>query len=364
LDDVEVGLPSEDLRGIAVDPFGGTLHVLEKGGGAIKHFDPKHVQYSKTSSVSSEDVAFMKNPLRIRTDATRLLYVIDREGKSLARYDAAENGDFVSRLGDGVELSSALRLAASPGGNVVVLDKDNYAAWRFDQHGWATARMGGEGSQPGQLRTPIGVGVDSEGNIYVADAKKVEVAKYQPKGGSYLRSFGGEGKFEKIRYLQMSSEREQPLVLQFPDELRIDAVNPQTADVVTFRPGGIEWDGPQLATYSGRLTGAPKSEEGYFWIVDDSGERVHVAPFSNPQGAKTVSDKFGEVTGITANAAGVVFVCDQEKKTIWLFRGDGTQGNTLQDEKLEKPTDVATDDLGHLYVFDKAGDGKILEFSE
>jgi streptogramin lyase len=361
-DDMDVGTPAEDLRGIAVDVYGPTINVLERSQGAIKRFGPKGEPLPPAGSKDPDDVAAMKKATRIRSDSARLLYVIDHDATAMARYDAA-GGDFVARTGD-FELSKELRITAAADGDVTVLDKDKYAAYRLDRRGWITARMGGEGKDMGQLRTPVGIGSDADGQVYVADAKKVEIEKYSPKGGSFLKSFGNEAVFHKIRCLQMSSQREKLIVLQAGDEVQLGVVNPATGErEANLTPSGVEFDDLELATFAGRFDpAAPKSEEGWYWIVDKAGRRAHVIPLGDRRPTE-VATEFQKVTGIAATVAGVVFLSDAKTRTIEVFNMNGQKLGTIADA-ADEPWDVAADDLGFVYVFDKGHDGRIIELGE
>jgi streptogramin lyase len=363
--DIEVGVASEDLRGIAMDPAGVAFALVERNAGAVKVFTQTKDGWNNTArsaSGGSDDVAFMKKPSRIRVSPIRLAWVIDRDGSSFARFDVASNADFTGRLG-AVELSDSVRLAASADSDVVALDRSKKVAIRFDRQGWATAKMGFDGSQGGELKTPVGVGIDGDQNTYVVDAKRFEIEKYQGKGGGWLKAMGSEAVFDKIRYGQMSSQRERVIVLMTGDNQRIGVVDPQTGNLEPRALTSGDLDDLELATFAGRFDqAAPKDEEGYFWIVDKSGERVSRFTLRNLTPVE-ITQSFKKVTGMCANPAGAVFLCDRKTKSIEVYAANGVKLGSIQDDQIEGPLDVATDDLGHLYVFDESK-VRILELGE
>ncbi len=61
-------------------------------------------------------------------------------------------------------------------------------------------QWGTSGEEPGQFREPMGIAVDNEGNVYVADARNQRVQKFTPQG-EFLVTYGtpgtGPGQFEK-----------------------------------------------------------------------------------------------------------------------------------------------------------------------
>ncbi|HZV03287.1 MAG TPA: NHL repeat-containing protein [Planctomycetota bacterium] len=364
-DDIEVGIPAEDLRGIGYDDFGGALVILERGNGVVKTFNQTREGWtpaSKSASLGSDDVAWLKKPSRVRLDATRVAYVVDRDGESLCRYDVADRADFMGRLGS-VSLSDDVKLAATPDSDVVALDKSADVAVRFDHKGWATARMGIEAQQDGRLRDPFGVGCDQDGNVLVADAKKAAVLKFQARGGAFLKSFTSEAVLKNVRYGQISSQREKFVVLCATKDPHAAVIDPNAGDLVSYAPASTDLDDLVLATFSGRFDpSAPREEEGYFWIVDKDGERVSKFTLRNTNPVE-ITKTFKKVCGVAANVAGAVFLCDRKTKTIEVYASNGSPLTTLQDDQLNVPTDVAADDLGHLYVFDSSK-VRILELGE
>ena len=55
------------------------------------------------------------------------------------------------------------------------------------EHEWGTS-----GEEPGQFREPMGIAVDNEGNVYVADARNQRVQKFTPQG-EFLVTYGTPG---------------------------------------------------------------------------------------------------------------------------------------------------------------------------
>lgn len=352
--DIEAGVPGEELRGLASDPFDGSVHVLEARQGQLKHFSASGAVLGKLQAANPDDPSSLVKPVRVRIDATRIVHVVDREGGSLVRCDS-ESGAFVSRSG-GVEMSKKIRIAASAEGDVAALDRDGRFVVRFDTHGWMTARFGGEGDGPGQLRTPEGIAVDAAGQIYVIDAKKVELLKYMASGVHLKSTSGGSPTFEELRDLQITSRREALTVVQQRDEKPLWIFQTDMSGWYMQLPRGSGFfKNIRRGTTVGRLTPAEGDKsQAVLWVVDDKGERVsHFAWGSSDP--IPVDHPFDDVTGITASCADVVFICDNGKKTIAVYSGsDGRFMTELKDDDgCKKPLDVASDDLGRLFVYDE-----------
>ncbi|MBI3724372.1 hypothetical protein HY251_10530 [bacterium] len=375
--DIDVGVPGEDLRGIAVDNFTGMIHVLatsvkDEAAGkkidTVKHFNKQGDPLPKTALQSWNDLAALSKPVRMRIDGARVLYVVDKEGASLCRFDGANEGrgfPFLARTG-GVKMSRDVRLGVSSEGSVVVLDRDAPAVLRFDQSGWATSRFGGEASGAGQLKKPVGVAVDDEGNIFVADAKKVELNRYQPSG-NHQWAKGGERVYQEIRDCQITGRRERVAVLQDRDDhARLVALVTPTGEVEAAVPANPtdEISSPVLATLAGPLepNANTKGEETSYWIVDKGGKRLNRFKLGAAT-SQPIDHDFKEISAISASIANVVFVCDKGHKLVAVFAGTGRALTEITDpEHCEEPIDLGLDDFGRLYVFDKSNDGRIVVF--
>jgi len=84
-------------------------------------------------------------------------------------------------------------------GNVYVLEADSNRIQKFNADGqfiWMLGFMGPYGADvsavPGYFSNPQGIGVDSAGNLYVADTGNHRVQKFSPSG-QFLLSWGGQG---------------------------------------------------------------------------------------------------------------------------------------------------------------------------
>jgi len=113
---------------------------------------------------------------------------------------------------------------ASSEDRVVVVDRENHAMYILTQHGQLLIRVGRQGSAPGELNAPLGVTLDSQGNIAVSECGNHRISIFNP-GGGFLRCFGGKGSdpgyfwnprhlcFNNVGFLVVSDEQNQRLQL-------------------------------------------------------------------------------------------------------------------------------------------------------
>ncbi len=91
-----------------------------------------------------------------------------------------ENGDWLFTVEEAVSGQSGdseltLRVAAAGNGDLLALGGFNESIFRFGPDGRFLNRFGTGGDEPGQLRAPLSIAVDSQGRVYVGDIWGVEV---------------------------------------------------------------------------------------------------------------------------------------------------------------------------------------------
>ena len=186
-----------------------------------------------------------------------------------------------------------------------------------------SSSVGSFGTGNGQFHTPLGVAVDSSGNIWVADAGNHRVQKFNSKGEyqSKFGSFGtGNGQFHTPAGIAIASNGD--LLVTDSGNGRVQRFNSKgeyqskfatygTGDGQLVEPGGIAID-----------------SSGTIWVVDHSYYRV-----------------------VEFNSKG---------EYVRTIRGSGWSGGS--GPEIESPTGVAIDPEGHVWVTDLAT-SKVLEYS-
>jgi tripartite motif-containing protein 71 len=187
------------------------------------------------------------------------------------------------------------------------------------------ASMGGQGQAKGQLNSPRGLAVDSQGSIYVVDLGNSRVNKYGPDG-NYLATLGKPGP-------KNSTEKAGPKPGEFNEPSGV-AVNSKgevfVADAWNGRIQRFDSKGKFLAEYGGPAYGfySPRDVAvdgpGNIYVADTGRSRIQIL---GPDGVKMKeigelgrgNGRFNEIFGIAVNSKGEIFAADPGNARIQKF---------------------------------------------
>lgn len=155
-----------DAKGALVSVIGGRLEFAHPTGIAIdKNLNRLYVVDSKSHNFKAYDIASKKH-----------LFSVGKRGKGNAEFNFPTNIAVDQR-----------------NGNIVIVDTQNFRVQVFDKDGNFITKFGNVGNKPGTFARPKGVGIDSDGNIYVADTAFNNVQIFSEYGKDLLLYFGGAG---------------------------------------------------------------------------------------------------------------------------------------------------------------------------
>ena len=130
-----------------------------------------------------------------------------------------DNGQFISPIG--VDVDSA--------GNVYVAEGYNRRIQKFTSEGAFITKWGEQGSGDGQFGYPFDVAVDAQGNVYVTDTDNHCVLKFDANA-NFLTKWGewgyGDGQFRIPRGVDTDQQGNVKSILQNrrkPDQLMLSA---------------------------------------------------------------------------------------------------------------------------------------------
>ena len=236
------------------------------------------------------------------------VYVADSSNNRIQRFTLG--GKFVWQ-------SQAGHLSA-PGG-LAIFNKQVYAADTNGQRvsvfnaetGSFVRSFGDAGTDYNQLRSPIGIAVDSGGTVFVSDRSNIRVQVYQPNGDALRMSGSGGGK---------------------PDQFGGGG------------PIGLAVDA-NSALYASDVSGAR------IMVFDATGK------FSNYFGANgTEPGKLSLPYGIALDNLGQIVVVEKGNRRVQVFAPDGRFIEARTGGDLSDPSFVAVDASGAFYVTDSKTD--------
>src|ERR1017187_2048500 len=246
-------------------------------------------------------------------------------------------------MGSAARFYSPVGVAVDSAGNVYVADTYNHTIRKVTPAGLVTTLAGSAGWRGGADGTgsgarfygPTGVAVDSAGNVYVADAGNNEIRKVTPAGvvttlaGNTVSSGSADGTGSAARFYQPTGVAVDSAGNVYVADARNNTVRKVTsAGVVTTLVGS--------AGSSGSVDGTGSAARFYqpTGVAVDSAGNVYVADAGNNTIRKVMPA--GVVTTLAGSAG-------------W----DGGADGTSSVARFYGPAGVAVDSAGNVYVADR-----------
>ncbi len=166
--------------------------------------DSKLRQVSVFSATWEVEAVFgaekLERPVAVAVDnENRFLYVVDAKASRLAVFDADRFTflRFVGKPSDPLDpaegtFATPLGVAVDTDGNVFVSDTLNDRVQMFDADGGFVQTFGKQGVAPGTFMRAKGIAVDADGHVYVTDAEFSNVQVFDAEGRA-LAVFGTHG---------------------------------------------------------------------------------------------------------------------------------------------------------------------------
>ena len=280
---------------------------------------------------------------------------------------------FVSSFGEyGSEegaMNEPLGLAVDPEDNVWVADSENSRIEKFNSDGELLLQFGSEGAAAGQLQEPYAITIGAEGNVWVADSFNQRLDEFDPQG-KFLKAIGwgvldGKDEAESCQEICQAGiagsgegQVDHPYGLTAAPDGDLWVVNWHQRAEELDREGEFVGD---FNSGAGSLSDIALDTEGNLWLADYTG---HVREFT-PTGESLLT--FGSTgsgngeldfpTGLGVDSEGNIWVADSENNRVQEFNAKGeylTQfGEAGSGEgQMDFPRDVAFDSEGNLLVAD------------
>jgi tripartite motif-containing protein 71 len=240
------------------------------------------------------------------------------------------------------ELDSPMGIAVDPNGNVLVADTNNGRIEKFSPTGAFLSIIGTKGTGHGQLGEPNGIAIDRSGNIYVAEvASNHRVQKLGPDGTFIADWKGPDLGFYGPRRIAIG-----------PDD-SIYVVDQGHTRIVKFNP-----DGRVLAVWGTKGNGDGQFDDPTSVAVDPTTNKVYVADPRNkriqvfdPNGkflTKWLMPEWGGPAGFEDLAidskTGRLYASSANMDAVLIFDLNGTRIGTVTPkppDRLQGPSALA-----------------------
>ena len=298
----------KDPMSVAVDSVG-NVYVADRSNHAIRKVSPSGavtilagVRGSTGRNDGPASAARFKDPYGVAVDGTGNVYVADTSNHAIRKISVAGEVTTLAGSGsagsaDGAGASARFHtpraVATDSAGNVYVADKSNHTIRKITPSGAVTTLAGvcgsgGHADGPGNtahFKDPMGVAVDSKGNVIVADKSNHAIRKVTPEGvvstlaGCVGHAGGADGVGSAVRF-------KDPTGVAVDSAGNIYVADNSNHAIRKISPEGL------VTTLAGKL-----GEAGH---ADGSGS----------------SARFKDPYGVAADGAGNVYVADKSNQVI------------------------------------------------
>lgn len=223
------------------------------------------------------------------------------------------------------------------------------------------AAFGSNGSGDGQLKSPGGVAIDPQGNLWVIDKVNNRIQKFDPSGKfiSKLGSAGsGDGQFNRPTAIAIAANGD--LLVTDSGNGRVQRFSSAGAFISKFGSKG---------TGSGQFAGSgPEGiaidAAGNIWVSDTYGGRIQkfssAGVFLQSVGTKgSAPGQLGEPTGIDVDPSSNLWVADWQNHRVSIFNAAGEFVSSfgslgVGDGQFKNPDAIEIDNLGNVWVGDQS----------
>ena len=351
-------------------------------------------------------------PVGVALDAVGNLYIADRNNQKVRKVSAsgiittvAGNGVCCGFSGDGgaatnAQIYSPGALAVDTLGNLYIADELNQRVRRVSPDGIISTVAGtgvqgysGDGGLAvnAQLRDPIGVAIDSAGNLYIADSTRIRevssngiIGTVAGTGGQGYSGDGGPAISAELNLLSgVTVDNSGNIYIADRQNNRVRKVSNQSGTITTTAgngTGNYSGDGGPATNSQVSPFGVAVDGVGSLYLADRDNNRVRKVSLGGTittiagTGTKGYSGDGGPATsaqlagpyGVAVDSANNVYIADSSNNRIRKvspggiittvagtgFQGYSGDGGPATNAQLYLPTGVATDALGNLYIAD------------
>ena len=266
-------------------------------------------------------ISGLRHPYGAIFDQDHNLMVSESNGTQVCLLMRNTEGTISNKLAQFVDLGhvNPSGIASDREGNVYLTSASGHSLSKYDRTGCCLASRESQGSEPGELANPCGLGVIDD-EVFVCDRNNCRVQVFD-KDLSPLRSFGCQGR--------------EPGQLQWPYDLAQDTKGRvYVTDCDNHRVQVFDKAGQFLHTFGSRGSEKSKLKRPMGICLSQDGQHVYVSEYDNHRVSAYRRDgtfvscfchygtKKGELcypVGLAFDCDGFLYVCDQGNNRIQVF---------------------------------------------
>ncbi|MFT5724010.1 MAG: sugar lactone lactonase YvrE [Bacteroidia bacterium] len=326
----------------------GNVYIASSAGNIIRKMTSSGVvtsiagrQYQTGYVEGSGTNAKFNNPNDVCLDAAGNVYVADRENKVVRKINTSNvvstfagfKTGLVNGAASSAQFSYPYDVVQDASGNIYVSDMNNHVIRKITPAGvvstFAGSGTGGFSDGTGtaaRFNQPRGIGVDSYGNVYVADYTNHKIRKITPSG--VVTTFAGTGSYD---YLDGSASSAK---FRSPNNVAVD----KNGDVYVS-----DMNNHRIRKISG----------GIVSTVAGNGTKGFADGTAG-------SSSFDQPQGVALDGFGNIYVCDRNRirkitqaGMVSTVAGSSSTGRTDgagTNARFRSPKDIESDDIGNLYI--------------
>jgi len=168
----------------------GNIYVTDSEEGQVLKYDANGTLLSVWQQIDPSSEVNFNVPVGIAVSVTGSVYVADKLNARV--YSFNDSGSLVGIMGESGELTAPSGVALDKvSGKVYVADSSQIKV--YDANGSLEGTWGDvPGNGAGQFRNPVGIAVDADGNVYVADTGNHQIQKWDANG-QFVKKWGSIG---------------------------------------------------------------------------------------------------------------------------------------------------------------------------
>ncbi len=367
---------------IAVGPEG-NVHVADTGNHRVQKFKPNGEFIIAYGSKGFFTDGVFRNPDGIDVDYRGNVYVADTDNSCIQKFTS--KGEFLNRWGDidarftgEGKFHYLWDVAVDKDGNIYTVDSlieasfegSGHRVQKFDSDFNFIKQWGSYGSGNRQFKVPIGITVDENGDIYVADTYNSRIQKFSPDG-DLLASWSTDGYgFSKSLHSNPHDIVVDPNGIIYVAEAGDNCVQKFSPEGEFLTKWGSFGSGPgEFAMPYGTVIDI---ETGNIHITDRDNHRIQVfdaeSRFLRELGEYGSGEgEFKSPSGMVMDGQRRIYVADKENHRIQVFDTNGVLLDMwgsygYEKGEFDKPVEVAVSKFGEVYVVDQ-GNNRIQRFN-